>query len=598
MWLVPVLAVLLSLWNAQSFSGYRPTESAVEWFYLFVAPLGHWMLLSFLFLLPALLLALLSPYIGFVLGGVITAGLMCYAVIDALIYRIYQFHVNPFLLEVFFSDGRAEFFDISPLSYVIGAVVFVLLSFAAFFMLRHSLRWVQRATRPVVGVFVFMLCVSAVVAPQLLHAAAWNRGWAAITRVTPMLPLFYPLRASAISFDELAWADEDLQKPVVLDASTDATAFKYPRQPMMCSAEPPPMNVLYVVLESWRHDMLNEEVMPNVWALAQKNQWFENHFANSNVTTTGVFSMFYGISPTNWDAVNALGGVGGPVLMQTARANGYDFSIMPSGDIFRIRLADTVFSGIDVDRNIDGEAWERDLVILGKFDTFAENHNPENPFLGAVFLDASHHRYSYPDDFEEAFQPAQPVEIFLMQDDTDPVPYLNRYKNSLRFVDQSVGNLIDSLESNGLLDNTVVVITGDHGEEFNETGQGYWGHGSNFSNWQTSVPLVVLWPGMTPQKYTHRTAHVDIPATLTSRVMGCQNPIEDFSVGHDLFQEAPVRVLTALSYYNFAFVTEDRVYEATANGVTVRSLAGELLDEPPASSVLKKGFKVMQHFQP
>ncbi|WP_306686870.1 sulfatase-like hydrolase/transferase [Candidatus Coxiella mudrowiae] len=54
-------------------------------------------------------------------------------------------------------------------------------------------------------------------------------------------------------------------------------------------------------------------------------------------------------------------------------------------------------------------------------------------------------------------------------------PYLNRYRNAAHFDDALVGQVLQALKGHQLLKNTIVIITADHGEEFNENHQNYWG---------------------------------------------------------------------------------------------------------------------------
>jgi len=44
-----------------------------------------------------------------------------------------------------------------------------------------------------------------------------------------------------------------------------------------------------------------------------------------------------------------------------------------------------------------------------------------------------------------------------------PAPYFNRYKNSVHFVDQENRQGAESLEEEGLADNSIIIITSDHG---------------------------------------------------------------------------------------------------------------------------------------
>src|SRR5439155_1407290 len=68
----------------------------------------------------------------------------------------------------------------------------------------------------------------------------------------------------------------------------------------------------------------------------------------------------------------------------------------------------------------------------------------------------------------------------------------NRYRNAVHYADSLVGTMLDALVRRGLLDDTIVLVTGDHGEEFNE--HGYWGHNGAFTPDQVHVPLVLHLP--------------------------------------------------------------------------------------------------------
>jgi membrane-anchored protein YejM (alkaline phosphatase superfamily) len=68
------------------------------------------------------------------------------------------------------------------------------------------------------------------------------------------------------------------------------------------------------------------------------------------------------------------------------------------------------------------------------------------------------------------------------------------------------------LERRKLLDDTIVIVTGDHGEEFFE--HGYFGHTSNFALEQTHVPFVLGGPGIATGIEARPTCHVDLAPTL------------------------------------------------------------------------------------
>ncbi|MCA9509895.1 MAG: sulfatase-like hydrolase/transferase [Myxococcales bacterium] len=66
------------------------------------------------------------------------------------------------------------------------------------------------------------------------------------------------------------------------------------------------------------------------------------------------------------------------------------------------------------------------------------------------------------------------------------------YKGEIEYLDASFGRLLDRLKELGVYDDTLIVLTADHGEEFHEHG-GFW-HGLTLYDEQIRVPLLVKWP--------------------------------------------------------------------------------------------------------
>ncbi len=66
------------------------------------------------------------------------------------------------------------------------------------------------------------------------------------------------------------------------------------------------------------------------------------------------------------------------------------------------------------------------------------------------------------------------------------------YDDCIAYLDDRLGELLDNLAGRGLLDNTLVIITSDHGESFGE--HGFYVHGTNLYLDELAVPLVILAP--------------------------------------------------------------------------------------------------------
>jgi arylsulfatase A-like enzyme len=63
------------------------------------------------------------------------------------------------------------------------------------------------------------------------------------------------------------------------------------------------------------------------------------------------------------------------------------------------------------------------------------------------------------------------------------------YDGEITYLDVQLGVLFDSLKKRGLYDKTLIVLTADHGEEFQEHGS--WWHGTTLYDEQTHVPLLM-----------------------------------------------------------------------------------------------------------
>lgn len=89
---------------------------------------------------------------------------------------------------------------------------------------------------------------------------------------------------------------------------------------------------------------------------------------------------------------------------------------------------------------------------------------------------------------------------------------IHGYYASVSYTDANIGKLLDALEVNGLKDNTIVVMWGDHGYHLGD--HGLWNKSTNFEN-STHVPLLISVPGMKKgARYTHISEFVDIFPTL------------------------------------------------------------------------------------
>ena len=161
----------------------------------------------------------------------------------------------------------------------------------------------------------------------------------------------------------------------------------------------------------------------------------------------------------------------------------------------------------------------------------------------ALFFFNTSHSYCEAGDYPKPFQPTRGrcnrIELGGPLAKSHPELYFNRYRNALHYVDSLIGKTLKILAKQNMLDNTIVILTGDHGEEFNDNHKDYWGHTSNFSNVQLQTPLIVHWPRKQTQHFRYMTSHYDIVPTLIHEALGYTNPTSDYALGQSLFSDAP-----------------------------------------------------------
>ncbi len=514
-----------------------PADNLREWFFVRTALVSNVAMLYLLLLMVLLPVVILIPRKRFMIASSIILfwSLHVALLVDVTIYKLFRFHLNGLVWNVMETEGAWDSVTLGTMTWVTFALLAGLL-FALTTGAHVLSNWLIAKgyvrlpiAKSIIYLFLFCIGVMVVDKGQFAYADLYNN--TSITRHAKLFPLYQPLTIKRFVHNQ--WGFEvnreyEIRRPA-------GGVVNYPLDSLRFEGRTPRLNIVVIILDSWRYDMLNPEVTPNVYAFAQRATVFQNHYSGGNATRFGIFGLLYGLYGSYWHSF--LAERVGPVLINAYQAQGYQLKVISSTQLTFPEFRKTAFVDIPdaVEDRLAGQgAKERDPALARRFVAWLDGLDTDDAFFAFLLLDAPHAPFSYPEAFAW-FEPRVTEMNYLSLDRKKDVrPFLNHYKNALYFDDHVAGTILQGLEDRQLMESTVVIITGDHGEEFYE--HGYWGHTSAYSPEQVKVPLVFYLPGRTGCTVDYITSHLDLPATLLD-LLGSVNSPWSYSLGSSLMNE-------------------------------------------------------------
>jgi hypothetical protein len=281
------------------------------------------------------------------------------------------------------------------------------------------------------------------------------------------------------------------------------------------------------------------ELSPDIYNFSKQNHCIESfrHYSSSHTTAYGAFSFLYGLNPYYLEQINMIDLE--PLPLSVFRSNNYLSYGVVASNLNLTKATGNLRNYFDKYKNIKGKGVEKDRKLVDWIKKEYKNHDPDRNYFFFAFLNSTHHNYFYPPEFER-YKPVVPENYnhFASAGEIkeNSAEIFNRYKNSVLYINHLFGELIEIFKKDIEDDNLVVVLTGDHGEEFWDDGS--LGHGkTKFINARVQVPLLFCLPGKEKIKVQF-SQHVDIVPTVIDYLM----PEFDFSHylnGHSLIREIP-----------------------------------------------------------
>jgi len=547
---------LVNAWNYLAF----PPVGGLEVLYRYAAFTAHFFSLGLLLVLLLCLLFLLfrATVPVRILAPLIFTLAQLLIFVDIRVYAHFKFHLSGIVIGAMTTPGYWDSVRLSAFDWAVTSLALAALLAAEFFLFALLLRllarrgrlWRLARTRRLLAVAGAVVLLA--LAEKFSFGVADFYDYTPVTRYKKVLPLYHPLtfkRFLARRGAEAGFSRSGARLP-------DASRLDYPLPEFRYHRLSRPLNVVIILVESLRFDMLNEETTPHLAAFSRRAITAPEHFSGGCTSRFGTFSLFYGLYGTYWHRV--LSARTGPVLIGQLLHNDYLFKVMSSTSLSFPEFDRTVFVDLktEIDDRLPGrDSGEKDRVMVDRWLEWLGEVPPGRSFFSFLFLDAPHSPYSFPAEFRK-FEPCIDSISFLRTDlEEDREEIFNRYRNAIHYVDHNLGRIIRGLEESGRLENTLLVITGDHGQEFWE--HGHWGHNTAYTDYQVRVPLVLWVPGADmPRRIAGRTSHLDVPGTIL-KILGDENDPDLYTLGDDLFDPPAERALVLAGWDDCCLVTPE-----------------------------------------
>jgi len=327
--------------------------------------------------------------------------------------------------------------------------------------------------------------------------------------------------------------------------------------------ETPQPNVLLIVIDSMRARNLScygyeRNTTPNIDSLAGEGTLFLNCLSQSSWTLPSFASILTGTSRVShgtgvslqrrgdgedrsgWNEWHNKLHPDAPFLASLLRDRGYrtyaHFNVAFLSEEYGFKRGVDHYTCEDA-----GNACA--AAVVDRFTEWLENGESDEPFMAVLHLFDPHAPYNPPSPYDTLFGPLAENHLttWLLSENGEVLNpenlqhYIDLYDGETAYADAELGRLFAFLRSEGISENTVVIVTADHGEEFLE--HGGIDHGHAFFQEIIHVPLIIAGPGVPEGVVEHSwVGSFDILPTILA-MTGV--PVPDVVEGVDLFSGTP-----------------------------------------------------------
>ncbi|ANU20010.1 hypothetical protein BBI15_07190 [Planococcus plakortidis] len=362
-------------------------------------------------------------------------------------------------------------------------------------------------------------------------------------------------------------------------------------------------NLIILQVEALQNFVLNrdvngQEITPNLNRLAKENLYFPNFYEQTALgrTSDAEFLLNTSLYPTAEGSAymlhaentfDALPGILKERGYGTNVFHPYKASFWNRYIIYPQLGIDTFYSDDDFDE-AEVIGWAiNDEAMLGQ--ALEEMAGFEQPFHSQIVTLTSHHPFEMPEHLQ-----LLDTEGYNGYHDR----HFKNYLQSIHYVDQAIGKFVDGLEQKGLLDDTVLVIYGDHSTGMTSNTKKFvefTGAEDPLTYFETNknVPLIVHIPGAEPKIFSQVASQLDLAPSLLDVLGG--NPEQHHFIGRNMWDAEGGRA----TFRDGSFITSELSFIASSDGIYGNGscywrMTGEELGVEACEEPFKEGSKELQ----
>ncbi|MFZ4831660.1 LPS biosynthesis-modulating metalloenzyme YejM [Rouxiella sp. Mn2063] len=467
--------------------------------YALVSWLGHFSFVGFaaylLIVFPLTFVVMSQRLLRFLSAILATMGLTL-LLVDTEVFTRFHLHINPVVWDLVVNPGEGEMARDWQLMFICVPVIFLiemLFGTWAWQKLRSLNR--RNFAKPLVALF-----ISCFVASHLMYIWADANFYRPITMQRSNLPLSYPMTARKFLEKHGLLDAQAYKQRLIEQGDPEALSVEYPLNSINVRDSGSGYNLLMIVVDGL-HASTTAKDMPMLATFAAQNVSFAQHYSSGNMNDTGLFGLFYGISPTYLDGV--INSRKPSALISALTQQNYEFGLFAS-DGFNSRLYRQALLS---DFSLPAPVQQDDAQTTQQWQLWLKARN-DRPWFSYLSFDATS------DALAQKLPKGSSVQ--------------STYQQAASRVDQQINNVLQTLQERGELDKTVVIITASQGINFNS-------NASALSRDRLQVPLIIHWPGTPAQTINKLTSHEDVMTTLMQRLLHVSTAPADYSQGEDLF---------------------------------------------------------------